>query len=70
MWQAAKGGGFYITTISNVVLTSNSSTSVEIKDSMFDSNTAIREGGHGHIGGLCKDTITLSGCLFESAGAC
>ena len=70
MWQAVKGGGFYITTNSNVFVTSNSSSSVEIKDSVFDSNTAIREGGHGPIGGLCKDIITLSGCLFERIGAC
>ena len=46
---AAKGGGFYVTITSNGNVVSNSSTSVEIKDSVFDSNTAIREGGHGHL---------------------
>ena len=70
---AAKGGGFYITIIRDVI--SNSSTSVEIKDSVFDSNTAIREGGHGHLrlniyNALCNAVaITLSGCLFERGHA-
>ena len=71
---AAKGGGFYITIIRSLDVISNSSTSAEIKDSVFDSNTAISEGGHGHLVlqiyyGLCNAIITLSGCLFEKGHA-
>ena len=71
---AVKGGGFYITIIRNLDIRSNSSMSAEIKDSVFDSNTAIREGGHGYLvlemyTGICNAVITLSGCLFEKGHA-